>query len=259
MGTPTEYADHWLETHGYPLEYQVAKAMRQAGYVAWQGLHYKDTEGDRRARDIDVVASLPAPIEATGEPAVVEFVIEVKHSHEPWLVLTSQTPATPTASSAVRYRLANRLAAQALKGITHTPPVPSLLTIPERHGFNVVQMVKSEEASRPNPAYIALSSVVKAAQYRVNLFSTNTSTTPALAMPLIVVGGSLVRLGYDDEGERILDEVVWQRITWSGSTVAGPTIVDVVQSDHLGTWARNAFGDAEQLRKGLSEWVTTPG
>lgn len=88
MTDPVAGVEKCLAKQGYPLEFQVARTFQAAGFRTWQSLHYRDTEGsEQRTREIDVVAA-EWP-EGTELKADVELVVEVKHSHEPWLILTT--------------------------------------------------------------------------------------------------------------------------------------------------------------------------
>lgn len=48
----------WLVKEGYPLEYETARELTRAGYKAWQGRYYVDTE-DKTHRELDVRAEEP--------------------------------------------------------------------------------------------------------------------------------------------------------------------------------------------------------
>lgn len=252
MTDPVAKVEGWLKKQGYPLEYQVARTFQTAGFRTWQGIHYRDPEAtERRTREIDVVAS-EWP-EGTTPRSSVEFVVEVKHSHEPWLVLTTDIAGKPEDVGA--WLLMTPAADAPITGLLRTPPVPEFLVMPPRHGFNVVQTV--EDQTRPNPAYVALTNVVKAASARRNVWMK--SVRPAIYLPIIVVGGSLIQLGYDASGERILNPVLWQRLRWTGSSVVDhPVTVDIVTRDHLPIWAGNARKGTQAISELLEAWVKPP-
>lgn len=254
MTDPVAGVERWLDKQGYPLEFEVARTFAKAGFRTWQGIHFRDTEStEERTREIDVVAvEWPEGIES--KRAGVEFVIEVKFTHEPWLVLTTQLPTRP--ESLKQYFLMTDSAAPVVSGLLANPPVPTILSLPDRHGFNVVQTVADRDPTRPNPAYVALTNVVKAAHAQLKLTKKHGTR---IYFPVIVVGGALLQLGYSADGSRILEPVVWQRIRWQGSSVVGhPVLVDIVQKDHLPIWAANARKDAMEIDEPLEGWVT-PG
>ena len=260
MTDPVEHVDSWLKRQGYPGEYQVARELQKVGFRVWQGLYYNDTEGiDAKTREIDVVAAEWPP--DTERTADVELVVEVKRSWDPWVVLTTSVEAD--LASTAPMRLVSDVARPMLDGMLNSPPVPDLLTFPERHGYNVVQALgaastsdqSQRERNRPNPAYIALTGVVKASADRLRLLSKRA----VIVFPVIVVDGPLVQLGYDGAGERILNQVVRHRLLWRGSTAtAGPVIVDVVQIDHLPMWAPNVRSSTQTIAAKFEQWVTKP-
>lgn len=256
MTDPQKNVENWLEKQGYPYEYEVARTLAQAGFRTWQGMHYRDTEStEQRTREIDVVA-MEWPHDKEGpKRAAVELVVEVKFTKAAWLVMTTSLAVGPP--SLHRLLLMTDKASAPLKGLMETPPVPNLLQLPERHGFSVVQTAEGGDKSRGvDPAYAALNTVVKAANARVGEVGKH---GVAVAFPVIVVAGPVFQLGYDTKGNRILNPVLWQRIRWQGSSVVDhPVLVDVVQIEHLPTWATKARKDAVVIDKLLEDWVT-PG
>jgi hypothetical protein len=245
--------DKWLEKQGYPLEYEVARTFQKAGFRAFQGIHYQDAEGtDRKTREIDVVAT-EWP-EGTTRKSNVDFVVEVKHTHEPWLVLTTEAAVKPT--DIARWLLTSEGAEAPIEGLLRAGPITDLLVVPPRYGFNVVQTIK--DMARTNPAYVALTNVVKAANARREVWK-RAVDRPSVYFPLVVVGGSLVQLGYDATGERILNPVLWQRIRWSGSSISdSPILVDIVTREHLPTWVTNARKSTQAISELFEAWVTPP-
>jgi hypothetical protein len=72
---------------GYPLEYEAARAFREAGFQIHQGLHYASSSGAAKRREIDVLAvrelsARPRPVRTTAL-----WVIECKVAQAPWVVL----------------------------------------------------------------------------------------------------------------------------------------------------------------------------
>lgn len=213
MTDPVAGVEKWLDEQGYPLEYEAARILQKSGYRAWQGIHYRATEaGERKTREIDVVASEP-PLEGVPR-AIVELVVEAKHTHEPWLILTSQIQSD-RAVVQEGWLLKSPQAEGPLHAMAQGEAVPFLLQLPPRHGFNAVQTIKTGDPQKSNPAYAALQAVVSASVARLKQWSRD---LPAIVFPVIVLGGSLVQLGYGEDGGRILEPVLWQRIRWTGST-----------------------------------------
>jgi hypothetical protein len=216
-------------------------------------VHYRDPESATpRSREIDVVASEP-PVDNGG--AFVELIVEAKHSHEPWLILTAEIQSDRPVLQPT-WLLATRVAQPLVTGILSGESVPRLLQLEATHGFDAVQTSDSRDPDRPNPAYVAMQAATKAAYARLKTWGPK---TPVIVFPVIVVGGALVQLSYDNEGERQLQSVPWQRIRWQGSTVVDhAVVVDVVQRDHFDDWLVGARSSTESMIQLLTAWVT-PG
>jgi hypothetical protein len=92
-----------------------------------------------------------------------------------------------------------------------------------------------------------MTGVIKASAARFQIWAKH---HPTIVFPVIVVGGSLVELGYEDNGDRVLRSIPHQRILWNGSTSReGSVLLDVVQRDYLPTWV-------EWTRQATQEIVT---
>jgi hypothetical protein len=121
---------------------------------------------------------------------------------------------------------------------------PDHLNVPGRHGFLVVAV--RNDGKQEDHSWTALNAVVKAAVTRLG--RKRADAPPTIAVPIIVIDGSLYQLGYRDDGTELLEPVVWQRVVWNGSTVRrGNTAVDIVTVDHLDSYARNLLGQAGRL------------
>ena len=68
----------WLQKQGYPLEMEVASALRKKGLWVRQASYYKDPESDK-SREIDVICT---EAEVLGM-AALHFVVECKASKKP--------------------------------------------------------------------------------------------------------------------------------------------------------------------------------
>jgi len=69
--------------------------------------------------------------------------------------------------------------------------------------------------------------------------------------PVVVVRGPLFHLGYDEQGDEILEPVQWQRVSWAGH-VSGPTMIDIVRENHLEPFGRMALAGLTECGDRLS-------
>jgi hypothetical protein len=85
---PLDAVKRWMTRSGYPLEFEAARAFREAGFKVYQGLHYASTSGASKRREINVLA-VRELIEANPRPVrtTALWVIECKMTQAPWLGL----------------------------------------------------------------------------------------------------------------------------------------------------------------------------
>lgn len=215
----------FLQKQGYPLEYATARTLKRLGYETQQGLTFRDEDAvPPKTREMDVVATVSgtAPID-------VGLVIECKAAPQPWLVLTRTTedeaPVAP-----------HMLTCQDNGRVQPTHLQFRGWVLPPRHGFSVVTAGGELKHGQTDPVYAALTGVTKGAASQVNV---SVYEFLRVFVPVLVTSGSLLRLGYDDDGTEILDEVLWQRVIWNGSPgTPGPKLVDVVTAGHLEAYGR---------------------
>jgi hypothetical protein len=81
MSDPLDTVKEWTKRSGYPLEFEAARAFRDAGFMVHQGLHYASTSTGEKRREIDVLA-VRELLEANPRPvrASAVWVIECKMS-----------------------------------------------------------------------------------------------------------------------------------------------------------------------------------
>lgn len=230
----------WLGREGYPLEYETAREMARVGYRPWQGRYYKDPDtGD--PREIDVQATEPDSITSPWRP--VRVVAECKQNSKPWLVLTEVVELP--AGYGGNFLLTKDVPKELLVS-SKDRDASFVLTPPERHGYMVVQAI-----SGPDTPFAALQAVTKAAQDSIAELSGGQS---AICIPVIVVGGSLYQLGFEDDGREILEPVLWQRVVWHGTRPvhrerSQAVQVDVVTRAHLPAYLRSLRAATKALAR----------
>lgn len=230
----------WLVREGYPLEYETAREMTRAGYRAWQGRYYVDAE-DKTYRELDVRADEPDSLDAPWRPVYV--VAECKNNSKPWLVLTERHELQPGYGT---HFLIQRGVTQAELEAAARPDAGFLLNVPARHGYSVIQAIAGGDS-----AHAALHAVSKAALGSVAGFG---QAQPAVAIPVIVLGGALYQLGYNDDGTEILEPVLWQRVVWFGSSAKRESIqIDVVTRDYLPMYLQQLRPATRRLASVLGE------
>lgn len=227
----------WLRGEGYPLEYETAREMARVGYRPWQGRYYRDPE-TADYREVDVQAVEP---DSGGAHPTVWILAECKHNTKPWLVLTHRAalPAGYGANFAVVAGLDREI-------LTHAAGTAAgyLVNPPARFGYSVVQAI-----SGPDVPFAALQTITKAAWARVH----QNPHSAGIALPFIVVDGSLYQLGFEDDGSEVLEPVLWQRVVWHGSwrpeeeSETRGVQVDVVTRGHLPVYLRELRAATQAL------------
>jgi hypothetical protein len=212
----------WLSREGYPLEYETAREVRRAGFTAWQGLFYEDPETSQ-PREADVSADEPESPKEPWRP--VRLAIECKNNSKPWLVLTSKL----TLPDGYGENLIISNVPRGSRGFAlpvHSSALDFVFNLPRPHGHSVIQVFAGTDT-----AYAALQSVTKAARAGISRLAPD---QPGISLPLIVLGGSLYQLGYEDDGNEQLELVPWSRVIWHGTgPTAGAVQVDIVTRAHL--------------------------
>jgi Holliday junction resolvase len=237
----------WLAAAGYPLEYDAARHLRGAGFIAEQGRHFVDpTEG--KSREVDVVARAAI----TGETAMV-LVVECKVSTDkPWVVLT-----TEEVRPAEWMAIASKRLAMGLHSPKWNDQLAAVIKLSRPIGVRVIEARQTSDKGRDG-AHEAMEQVVSAA---VGLVKEEKSSW--FALPAIVVDGDLFRLSVPGLGMDKLQPVDWYRVRWHGAQAhTMPTAVDIVRASFVAEYAKEMrflFGQAVEICdlawKGAGPWV----
>jgi hypothetical protein len=256
----------WLARSGYPLEYEVARSFRAAGFEVFQGLHYgADRLEASGPREVDVLAVRQEVV--PHHPitrSTVLFVVECKDSSAPWVVFRGQSSPEPWA--AVGSFATNAITEMNILGALELGQNPWLLRLPENVGFRLgivatkPRQPKQEERSRTEPggmatlpiaragdsdrAHAALKQAVSAA---MGVLRDDASHLATLAVPVIVVGSRLYTVSYDDDGREEVAPTNWERILWRGDRSGQPMAVDVVSREFLDDYVKLAADGADEF------------
>jgi hypothetical protein len=234
----------WLEKQGYPLEYETARRLRAVGLIADQGFYYESIDaGITKVREIDVVAHFEQ--ETSG--VFVGLVAECKYVQAGWVVLTSTSPIaasirwTALAASTKAKQVVGLKVVEATAWNAH---VPEFLHMPERYGVGVAQV--TTQRGQPDLAYEAITQAAGAALHFLHLHRDDL----AVVWPFVVADGPLFQLGFTDDGKRLLESVLGQRVIWRGSSTE-PLFVDIVSSEYFETYARRAAQGMREVKGAL--------
>jgi hypothetical protein len=209
----------WLTKQGYAIEHETAARFNDAGFVARQGLTYRDTASEK-VRDVDVVARLGP--HGTTANVEVHAVAECKFAPRAWVARTSDARLRkghvewlPFATPALR----NHLRADRT-GLGQVPvPLPFAFDLIEAHR-------QPGDANSAHDALLQVSSAAAGIMADRERFP-----KPFVVHPIVVVKGALFVAAFT-EREPDLQAVDRIRLHWSGTPhVDAPVLVDVVSLD----------------------------
>jgi hypothetical protein len=254
----------WLETEGYPLEFQVADAFRRAGFDASQGLYVKDQSSDE-AREIDVLADMTADI-SEDKWFRVSQMVECKWSKDkPWVIFTS--PETRMAESAcIAQAIGSSLGEAAMFCLAGDGDLhPSeLFKCPERGGFAGRRAFEKQEKDKFDEFYRAIQGLVANAASRAKSYdkhidqSNDAPHNGLIVFPILVVDGNLFEGFYDGKtGGVVVKEANHIRMLWRGSTANRRAItpVDIVTAASIDTFALNRAAEVKLLLDAIGRSV----
>jgi len=206
----------WIQGHGYGTEHTTARVMGAYGFLARQGITYRDRKTDK-ARDVDVLASLRANRLGAVEMHVV---VECKKSPKAWITRTSAV------APGKGRQVWSPIAARSVRDYVATYPVHrDSLPLPTPVAFDVIE-THFERRDVSNPAYEAISQAVSAASG----LQASLAQFPNAAMfhPVVVLEGTLYRVAFVGTDVTVT-EILHERVHWSSShNLDSPVLVDVV-------------------------------
>jgi hypothetical protein len=248
----------WLHRSGYPLEFRVAAAFREAGFTVYQGVHYPAENPEAvGARDIDVLAvreefTQKHPMTRSS----VIFVVECKTSPVPWVLFRSNAEGGKW--EAVGSLRMNAVSDLDVLGALDLEQDPWALRMPANAAFGAAAVagkgrvgVQDGGGSDSGPgrssqrdfAFDAIRQVVSAAD---GILHESPAHIPSVAIPVVVVSARLYALSFAGETEEII-EVPWERILWRGDRTAASRAVDIVSEKGLASYVGEGATGALEL------------
>ncbi|MFO7534091.1 MAG: hypothetical protein R6X19_00135 [Kiritimatiellia bacterium] len=249
----------WVQTQGYPLEYYVTDAFRNAGFQTIQGF-YVDGDKGGEPREIDVLAHVDLPV---GKETVIriESLVECKWSKDkPWVVFYGKRQ--PWASARITQQFASKAGQAMLWVNAGNKKIQGLdlFSVLEKSGFGGRQVVFKKEDSEDNKDlfYKIVSAVtIKSVKLRdfynkAENFIKNEFPFVAIVFPVIVIDGPLFAMHCDDSGELALNQVQYAKLHWSGSSSwTGHAAIEIVTKEYANEFARNRCDQFVKLAKAL--------
>lgn len=242
----------WLHRQGYPFEFAVAKAFRDAGFDVYQGIHYPaDSPDSAGAREIDVLAVRQELVQKHPmTKCTVAFVVECKASSQPWATFRGESAGGKW--EAIGHYPMNGVTEAHVLGALEWEQDPWLLALPPNHSYRVVATwqsddqnvaAKSSSSARRDAAFAAVAQVLAAAE---GLLEHGPPHLPTVAIPVLAVSSSLYAISSQTADSEIV-AVDWERVAWRGDRDAQPRVFDVVAGAAVEEYARVAWAAAGEL------------
>lgn len=251
MNTPKDIKDkilEWLNNQGYPLEMEVAQAFERQRFSVSLSDVYTDYEFNED-REIDVSALTFSSFKHNTVLRVY-WAIECKHSKDkPWIIFLSDSLLSKD-SRRVPYGLItsdefrDKLLNQYFESYKIKIDELELLN-PIEVGHSITQAFTNGQ----DVPYKALQSCIKASMsFMLKHLKDTGSTNPlrkisywTIALPVIVVQGSLFKYKKDQNGDFRLDETKYGVVEWKGSNPLNASpLVYIVTKDYLEEFLQSA-------------------
>lgn len=245
----------WLDTEGYPLEFETAAAFRDAGFRVLQAEYTKPTPRWPR-REVDVVAHMS---QFEDHLLRVEFVVECKWSRDkPWVFFCGGRGMAPAASAA--QSIGSQLGETLLWKEAGNPSLESLglFASTGRSAFGGRQAFSKQT----DVVFDAIRSVTSNCRALADAYDRDVDRAIARArlpengvafFPVVVVDGRLFSAQAGETGMAV-EEVSTIRVHFRGAEDHRFPIatVDVVRADRLEQFVNERAADARELVRIMS-------
>ena len=239
----------WLNENGYPLEMEVARTLKTAGFGVVQSEYYEDPENQTH-RETDIVA-----YEQHGEfdnRAIFALAIECKSGKsKPWVLFT-ETGDYP-ATLCVSRRASSASGRAVLNALSNSEDIQSLslFSVPERTGYGLTVSLRN---SNKDWAYDALMSVCKASIGLVNkLDNVNHASLVPYVWPIIVINAPLFESYINEKGEIVTSQIEKGLLIWRNPVINKHTLVQIYTKEQFDNEAETIREEANTF---LQEAVT---
>lgn len=220
----------WLAKNGYPLEMQVAKEFKNAGFDIEQSEYYQDRETDT-FRELDIIASTSRQSDRAHYS--VRTLIECKFcKSNPWLLFTE--PGDVQRNFKLIMHPGNALGTQMTSRFVFNKKLWDL-PIFSKHavtGYAVVESMRKND--KKDNSYAALMGLSKG----LNAFSNYPKYTHAAGkgicevfLAVAVISGKLFRVFLDETNGTQIEEIERGSVVWSNPVCGNRSCVINIVTD----------------------------
>jgi len=252
----------WLNTQGYPLEFQTAAAFERRNFDVTPSMYQPDPISGS-LREVDVVAnlSMERPRDSAGRYRYVrvEYAIECKYTKDkPWVVFASRAAAMAP-SARIAHTIASPLGATIMWTLAGDLGLQALdiFSSPSRPAFGGRQVFDKDR----DAFYSAVQSVVAAARALADRYAPEPEdpleealSSGVVVFPVVIIEGHLFESWLDRKANKIVvEERDHLRLHWRGSEHASIATVDLVTAHNLDQFVELRRTESRKLLKRMVE------
>jgi hypothetical protein len=234
----------WLDKEGYPLELEVARTFRKAGFRAHHSMMFDD-EATSAKREIDVVAT--KQFGQDGRWVRIVVVVECKNNaNKPW-VCFSDIEHTLNDNQRIRQRMAGGFGRTLLDGV-HTSTAlfnKGLFEIPKQCVSSITTAFRHAPDGK-DYAYSSTASVMAASTAIAKRF--DKSPIAAIVFPVVIVQGHIFQSHLSEAGTMEVYQVDETVLLWQYHATRHPNaIISIVNRCILDQFVNRCHETAEAL------------
>jgi len=219
----------WLKEHGYPLEMEIARAMKLANFGVVQSEYVEDADTGV-LRETDVIAYEQAQSETCRVISAVT--VECKSGKKkPWVLFTCND--NYLASLSVSRRATSEKGKSILRVLSSRTEIQTLLpfALPRRTAYGVTIAMRD---NNNDPAYSALNSVAKAALGIVKrLSNVEHGNIIPIAFPILLIEAPMYEAYLGIEGELTIEPVDMGFLIWKNPVVDRHTLIHIYRKERF--------------------------
>ncbi|MGP1993559.1 hypothetical protein D9V96_016885 [Zobellia laminariae] len=239
----------WLNSEGYPLEFETARIFSMNKFSTRQGSYVSDFKTGL-PKELDVVADVTKM--SDGTMLRISHLVECKWTEDkPWVIFTDRS-ARIAESASIAQSIATDTMSTILWCLAADKDIKDLnmFSVPDRPGFNGRQAFnKSSDLIYSTLQSIISASFSKTKYYENDKTEKNPFKLAVFVRPLIVIKGRLFESFYNYEKKEVeIEEKKSTRLYWKGAEAWNlHSTVDIVTIDHLETYAKNLKKETDSL------------